>query len=274
VAVFKLLRFAIGWRVLCGVIWVGLVACTASTSPPTPTPQLSPTPVIQEVILTTGEWSPYTSESLPEQGAFTELVSVVLAEMGVTPKYLFYPWKRAEEEVRSGTAFAAFPYVATDERRAEFDFSEALLVSTGKFFYSRKFHPDPITYEKLEELQAYRIGGVLGYWYEPVFKAAGLRTDYVKSDEQNLEKLQTGRIDLAPTDELLGWTILKQKYPTEITQFATVEKPLNESALRLMVSRTYPEAQAMLEKFNAALQTLKTNGRYAQLLAKYGLVAK
>ena len=44
-----------------------------------------------DVTLITGEWTPYTSEKLENYGFFTEIVSEVCKEMGVVPKYEFYP---------------------------------------------------------------------------------------------------------------------------------------------------------------------------------------
>lgn len=249
-----------------------LVCCAPPPSAATPTSLPVPTPTTdQTVILTTGEWAPYTSETLENYGAFTEIVSAVFKEMGVSVKYVFYPWKRAEEEVKAGNVFAAFPYIETAERSQEYDFSAPVFISTGKFFYLPKNHPSGIQYEKLEDLKAYRIGGVLGYWYEAQFQQAGLQTDYVSSDELNLQKLYQGRVDLAVCDELVGWTLIQKLYPQDAGQFATLAKPLNEDALRLLVSRKFPGAGELTLKFNAALQAIREKGIMQQILSKYGL---
>jgi ABC-type amino acid transport substrate-binding protein len=70
-------------------------------------------------------------------------------------------------------------------------------MTAGKFFYMPERQKGEITYDKFEDLQAYNLGGVLGYWYEAPFKEAGLKVDYASSDEQNIQKLYAGRIDLA-----------------------------------------------------------------------------
>jgi polar amino acid transport system substrate-binding protein len=204
-------------------------------------------------------------------GAFTEIVSAVVKEMRRTPRYLYYPWKSAESEVQAGHALAAFPYMITDERQQQFDFSDAVLISTGKFFYLPQRHAGAIKYEKLEDLRAYTIGGGLGYWYEPAFKAAGLTTDFAATDEQTFEKLFTGRVDLVPIDELVGWALIKKLYPQHVDQFAVLEKPLNESSLHLMISRQYPGASELTRQFNAALKTIHANGTYQQIMKKYKL---
>ncbi len=261
---------------LCALfIMIALIAgCATATATPTAPATQQPAPTAttdQTVVLATGDWAPYTSETMENYGAFTEIVSAVFKEMGVPVKYVFYPWKRAEDEVKAGNVFAAFPYIETEERLKEYDFSEPVFISTGKFFYMPQKQKSEITYDKLEDLQSYQVGGVLGYWYEAPFKAAGLQTDYVHSDELNLQKLYAGRVDLAASEELVGWALIKKLYPQEVDQFATVEKPLNEDALRLIVSRKYPAAAGLLQKFNAALKIINTNGTMQQILIKYGL---
>jgi polar amino acid transport system substrate-binding protein len=255
-----------------------LAACAPQPAPATPeavdpAPTASPVEpaAADEVILVTGEWAPYTSETMEGYGAFTEIVSVVFEEMGVTPRYVFYPWERAENEVREGRAFAAFPYMLTEERQQEFDFSGPALMTSSVFFYMTEKYPDGLVYEELEDLQGYKVGGVLGNWYEAPFKDAGLTVDWVSAEEQNFEKLYQGRIDILSAETLVGWTTVRTMYPDAVDEFATAEKPLNESPLHLMVSRNYPGAEDLLGQFDAALQAVKDSGAYQDVLAKYGL---
>jgi polar amino acid transport system substrate-binding protein len=205
------------------------------------------------------------------QGAFTEIVSAVFKEMGQPVKYQFYPWKRAESEAKAGNIFAAFPYIITAERQKDYLFSDPVLISTGKFFYMPERHPDGIAYTKLDDLLPYQIGGVLGYWYESPFKEARLKVDYATSDEQNIQKLYLGRVDLAATDELVGWQLIKHLYPNEVDKFATVQKPLNEDSLRLLISRTYPNSAELTQHFNAALKVIRDQGVIQKILEKYGV---
>lgn len=264
---------------LISFVMLLVIGCNSSVSDiqPTVTPTLSP-PTLPppdstsaEVILVTGEWFPYTSETAENMGAFTELVSAAFEEMGQQHRYIFYPWKRAESETKDGRAFATFPYIVTTEREADFDFSDPVMISTGKFFYMPERHESTIAYDELEDLQAYRVGGTLGYWYETPFQQAGLRADYASSDEQNIQKLYLDRIDLAASEELVGWAIIRELYPQETHRFATVAKPLNEDPLRLMVSRQYPGAAELLQRFNMALEAIYAKGIAQEILEKYGL---
>jgi polar amino acid transport system substrate-binding protein len=129
--------------------------------------------------------------------------------------------------------------------------------SPNVFFYNKKVHPNGIKYANLNELTGYHISGVTGYWYEDLFAKAKLQVEYVTSDEQGMTKLYFNRVDLAATDELVGWALIKKLYPREIAQFAVVEKPFSTTQLHLLVSRKYPHAAEITQKFNATFEKLR-----------------
>jgi hypothetical protein len=45
----------------------------------------------EKVIIATAEWQPYISEKSPEHGKFTEIVTTVFKEMGMTTELIFAP---------------------------------------------------------------------------------------------------------------------------------------------------------------------------------------
>ncbi len=165
---------------------------------------------LREITLVTGEWSPYTSESIEGRGVFTEIVSAAFKEMGLKPVYIFLPWKRAEKMVQMGEVFAAFPYIMTDTREEMFDFSERVAFSTGRFFYCTKHFSQEIPYKTLSDLKPYKVGGVRGYWYETLFNKALLDTSYVNTEKQIIAMLYMNRVDLAPLDEWVGWHLIRK----------------------------------------------------------------
>jgi polar amino acid transport system substrate-binding protein len=263
--------------ILLASIVIGLVGCTAA---PTPTATVEPVPTLPEpvsggIILTTGDWPPYVFEDADDPGPIAAIVNAAFKEVGVTTTVVFYPWKRAEDEVRQGNAFAAFPYAVSPERQKEFDFSDPLYTVKGKFFYNKKYNPNGLTFEKLEDLRGYKVGGLLGSWYQEAFEEAGLQVEYVSSSEQNVEKLVRGRIDLMIEEENSVWHLIRELYPDEVSQFATLEKPLEQPGvvndLSLMVSRSYPESAKILEQFNTGLAAIRANGTYRKILERYEL---
>jgi polar amino acid transport system substrate-binding protein len=227
---------------------------------------------IKEVTLATGEWPPYTSEYIGSYGAFSKIVSAVFTEMGIKPIYKFYPWKRAEIEVREGHAFATFPYTMTPGRRKDYHFSDSMAFNTGRLFYNTSKYPNGISFKDIQDLNKYKIGGTLGYWYEDKFRQMGLNIEYVATDEQNIQKLHLKRVDLVPLDEMVGLLIIRKLYPDKIDSFAFVEKPLNQDSLHVMFSRTYPHAAELEERFRNAFIRIKEKGIYQKIINKYGFI--
>ncbi|MCG8614758.1 MAG: transporter substrate-binding domain-containing protein [Desulfobacterales bacterium] len=224
----------------------------------------------QTLTLTTGEWAPYTSSSMDGKGVFTEIVTAVFNEMGKRPDVKFYPWKRCESMVGNGKAFAAFPYVITEERKAKFAFSDTVMASREMFFYYGD-RLNGVEWQTLTDLKSYKIGGTIGYHYEETFKAAGLDMDYNPKETASIKKLQAGRVDLFPVDELVGRQLIKSIFPEEADKFKTLAKPNTATDLRLMVNKNDAGAIATLEAFNKALAAIKANGAYQAILKKYGL---
>ena len=225
----------------------------------------------ERVKILTGEWAPYTSENLEGYGFFAEIITAVFEEMGMQVDYEFHTWKRCESLLKSGEAFAAMPYVVTEERKKYYDFSNVVAVSTGRFFYLKAKIHEEVLWEKYTDLKPYRVGGVLGYWYERPFIEAKLTVEFVQAEEGIMKRLQAGRVDLVPMDELVGWAMLKNIAPNELADFDTLKKPINVSELHLMISKNYPNANEIREKFNVALKTIKRNGVYSRILKKYNI---
>lgn len=223
------------------------------------------------VKLVTGEWEPYSGKNMEGKGFVAEIVTAAFNEMGIEAQITFLPWKRCEYMLKKGTAFAAFPYLKTAEREKTFDFSDEVGNSNMRLFYLKTNIKQEVDWNTFADLKKYRIGGTLGYWYEKDFREAGLNVDYAATDEVSLKKLYEGRMDILAMDELLGWHYIKKLYPNDLRKFETVKKPLKVDKLRLLISRKYPDAAELKDKFNIGLSTIKTNGVLAGILKKYNI---
>lgn len=224
------------------------------------------------LVIATGELPPYVSENRNES-FLTEILNEVAREMGVKFVFKFMPWKRCEAAVEKLEAWGAIPYVRTPEREKKYYFSEKLFDRQGKFFfYSPGGIHKQIPYAGLSDLKGYIIGGVRGYYYEQPLLEAGLHVEFVTADEQNFWKLKAGRVDLIIADEVVGFYIIRQRFPREAENFFTLSKPLDVIGDYLMTSKQYPDTQNLLTRFNRALKKVKENGVYQKILDKHGVV--
>ena len=226
----------------------------------------------EKIPVVTGEWPPVTSEKLEDLGFYTALVSVIFKEMQVVPDYKFYPWKRCELLVQKGDVFAAFPYANKPERAKLYLFSEGLLYDYPvKLFYYNKQKSD-FVYEQLEDLRAYKVAGIAGYGYLEDFKKANIPYLYADTEETALRMLVAGRVDLVAVNTIVASEFIGRLFPNEKALFGVLDRPAEPLLeLGLIVSKTYPNAETLLEQFNAAFHRIVENGAYAQFLKKYGI---
>jgi polar amino acid transport system substrate-binding protein len=217
------------------------------------------------VLLVTGEWEPFTTEKTPDQGFFTQIVEAVFKEMGVKTTIKFYPWARCELLVQNGDAFAAFPYTPSGDRAKKYLFSKDIYKVASKLFFYNKTKA-AFTYRQLSDLKSYKIGGVSGYFYLEWFKKADIAYDLSDTEDAALQKLIDGKVELVPLTEANAWNLINQKYPKLASKFGTIDQPLDENKISLLVSKSYPHAQQLLDQFNVAFDRIISRGIYSEIL--------
>lgn len=218
------------------------------------------------IHLVTGEWAPYVSIKMENYGIFTSLVTAAFKEMGMETEYTFDDWVKGYDKLLDGTKVATFPYTKTPQRDKEVYFSDPVIISSYVFFYNKMVHPEEITYQTLSDLKQYHIAGVPGYFYEEKFNKEGIKYYKFHSEALAFRELYKRQIDLFPTDELVGITLLKSLYPNNYQKiFSKVSKPLLESAFHVVFSKQHPDGLEMRDIFNEGLVRIKANGLYQQI---------
>lgn len=222
----------------------------------------------QEIVVMTGEWKPYVSRDLEENGFLSVVVSEAFTAAGMTPEIHFAPWPRCEAAIEYGKYPVAFPYSSNEERATFAYFSDSLAKSRSVLFYNPRKQQN-FDFTGLENLKPFLIGGIRGYFYIPRLKKAGLSIDFSENEIDAMKKLLYGRVDLVALNELVGWKIIDSLYPDEKDRFASSKTALSENDLKLMVSKKHTGALEYLERFNNGLRIIKSNGTYRKILVKY-----
>jgi polar amino acid transport system substrate-binding protein len=217
----------------------------------------------------TGEWAPYVSESLQGGGMAAEIVTHAFLAAGLEPETSFAPWTRCESEIKQGRVFAGFPFTPTEERREYALFSEPLFRSRTVFFYMPE-RLESFRYLGLDGLRHLKVGGTRGYFYVPLFRRAELQVDYANEAELSFRKLFLGRVDVVAEARLVGWEILRRTYPNQISRFKASERALSVDPMALMVSKRWPGARKLLERFNQGMRRIRDNGVLEAISNKYG----
>ena len=209
------------------------------------------------VTVTTLDWPPYTSPSLPEGGATASVVQQAFENAGLVSSIRTLPWKRAISAAKNDDgAVAYFPgyhcrhvdgFVASDP------------IGYGPLGFVEHVE-QPISWSSLDDIgeQKISIGTVLGYANTDEFdEKAGtgwIKVVPAKDDTTNLRKLLRQRIDAAVIDKL----VLSYLLATEPTLDGAAgslqfdEKPLEEKTLYLCFLDN-DAGRKMRDRFNEGL---------------------
>jgi len=228
----------------------------------------------EEVVFAIGEWPPYVGEREPEQGGATALVTAACTAAGLQPTFRFFPWARAEQAVRDGTAFATFPFQHVPDDPA-FRFSEPLFSGTWRVFHRRDNPAIPagFPFAKTADLAGLRIADILGYpRISDDLRRAGLTVDPTPDNTSAFRKLLARRIDVVIEDQTVGQAVLGRIAPAERDAIAVLATPFGDPAVctyLIKAAKGDPRAPALLERINAGLAAIRADGSYARIVQRH-----
>ncbi len=234
--------------------WLALFCCWAITA------------VVraETVRIAVGEWPPYISESLPNQGFLCEVVREAFAEQGVDVSFHFYPWSEAYSLTLEGRYMITMPWFRSREREQHFYLSASL----GKFT-TRLLALNGSPLVSLGELKNEPVGVTRGYFYGEGFAArqSELSLEWSDSDEESMEKLLTGRIRYLVMDEQVAQVLFQQvlfRHP-QAAALSGAPDPIWSQPGYLLMRKADPDARRLMLLFNAGLHKLERSGRLARL---------
>ncbi len=221
------------------------------------------------IRLTAGKWQPFTSKSAPHYGVASHIVTEAFALVGVEVEYGFFPWKRAMKLAREGKWDGSAIWYDTEERRADFFYSDPITPATNSFFHLTSYQFD---WEKFEDLADIRVGGTSEYSYGTEFDAAEragiFRTRRANNDEIGLTTLLKGRIDVFPGEVMVTNEQIRDTFSKEdTTLFTHHPKTISRLPLYLLLSKKMPGNEAFRILFNEGLRQLKESGKYDEIIA-------
>ncbi|MBI9092360.1 MAG: transporter substrate-binding domain-containing protein [Desulfobacterium sp.] len=230
---------------------------------------LSPA-VAKNFELVTGEWAPYISEEMQDGGPTAIIVSEVLKAAGHTVSFKYMPWRRTEVMTQKGKAVGTFPWTSTTEFEKTCFLSTPIAHQKMVFFYMKDKLGD-WDYTGYEQLKKLKVGGSDGYTYIELFKNAGVTIEKAPDNLSSLKKLVHGRLDVVPESQLVGWQTIRTQMADAESKLASSKTPLFVKPLHLMVSKSHPDGQALIDAYEKGFEIIKGNGVYAKILAEHGL---
>lgn len=208
------------------------------------------------VHLTSLEWPPYSSNSLPQQGAATAIATAAFASMGYQLKVSFFPWSRAVAFSKENNEYIGyFPEYYSAENAKSFIYSKTF--ASGPLGFAERKNKS-FYWNTLEELAPYQIGVVQDYIntekLDEMARKKQLKISTTLNDTTNLRKLMSGRVDLAVIDKNVmqylfktEWSLVNQRDQVQFNQ-----KILAEKNFYLCFNKS-EEGKRMAEIFNQGL---------------------
>ncbi|WP_163833753.1 substrate-binding periplasmic protein [Spartinivicinus ruber] len=224
------------------------------------------------IVIATGEWKPYVTNTVEGKGYVTEIITAALNKIGIKPIYKFMPWRRCEALLKYSKVKAIFPYGHTKKRIKYYTYSAPIAESKNVFFYLKnKQKQPPHQWQSLADLKNYTFVIPNGYADEKALRNAGLSVHLTSNEKEAFSELLKGNYDFLPLAELVAWELVRSEYPNQVDRFATLKKPLSSRPLHLLINKYDKSGKDMLSQFNAALDEFKKTPEYTEILQKYNI---
>jgi polar amino acid transport system substrate-binding protein len=221
-----------------------------------------------------GDFPPYFDQTMSGQGAIAVVFKAAMAAEGVDVEYDFLPWARALEYAKDGTSKGSPGWTKTPEREPDFLFSEPFVNCVdGVFFLKSK----PVVFSSVADFQGLRIGVINQLTYGKEFAEAQSRnefkTEVAPASANLLKMLLLGRVDAVILNRSVAAQEMHAIPAADVERIGSADTPFLIKPWRLAVGKRNPEAQKIINTFNAGFVKIKRNGTYQRLMSDpaYGL---
>lgn len=246
---------------IIALIFIGCMTCSARAEPP----------VIRfySEIAAPFYW---LDEHGEPQGASLDLANAITDLTGITATVEHMPWARAYYEATHHPNVVLTSVLKTPERESEFQWLGLVHVARASFI--RLNSQRDIQVASLDQARRYRVGTIRGYGSANYLLEQGFvenKNLYLATNTEQLwSLLYSKRIELVLSN------LVTDRYelasigldPDKITELYNVEA-LN---LQLQMATGRDTPQSTVDAIRAALYTLKSNGEYARIMHKWGLL--
>jgi polar amino acid transport system substrate-binding protein len=253
-------------RVVALLLCVLVSSCASNVpSHPTASPAaVAPAPAsLLKLRLVSSRFPPFTDTPEGTHLAL-DLVASALARVGYEASTQIVPAASLDSELREGR-FDGSAALWLSEERQEF------LLYSNPYLENRLLLVGPkgsaVSAQSLLELKGKKVGVVEGYAYGDEIEAS---KDPVLvrgvSTEENLRSLLRGELDYVLAEALTVHHLLEHSPKQARERLEVSPHALVRRSLHLAVRKDYPDAQAIIERFNQELKGMLHEGAYHDAL--------
>lgn len=221
------------------------------------------------------EFAPFIyGENQKVAGPGNDVIAAVCERAGVACSFDIYPWRRAQELIKSGDADGMMVIGRNPEREEWLRFSPPLFRTEYGFFVKSD---NPMEFTDIEQIAGYKIGV-----FEPSNTAtqlAGIRDEMIArgiapleidghpDDSSGLRKLATGRVDAVYSNRDRGHGIIAEEGLDGQVRYAGHHQAILYYS---GIDKAYPDQQTV-DRFFGAWRDLYLAGEAQTIIESYGL---
>jgi len=234
----------------------------------------APSLVADEIVLVADEWCPYNCAPEDDHPGFmVEIAEYAFAKEGHTVTYRTLPWARAIVSVREGMYHGIIG--AGREETPDFIFPDIEQGKATHIFYTKK--GGSWKYEGLASLKKINLGVITHYSYGNLYE------DYIRPNRgservqvvggqnalgQNIKKLLHDRIDALIEDRnVFQYHLHKTNTPDIFSEAGVAYTEM----VYIAFSPKSETSEMYAKILSNAMQELRTTGKLADILKKYGV---
>ena len=226
-----------------------------------------------------GEWPPYLYYER-ENGVATEKVvgydidylQRIFEENEIDFTFELIAWSRCLHEVERGEKYAMVSSVAySKERDEKYLMTDSYYTVQPHYFYARKNFPNGLDIKDLASFESYRVCGLRGYNYSNFGIPVETIDVGTKIFPQLIEKTTRKRCDvfLGRFEIFAGFAKTGTDYIRDHDLGNAPMPEVSGDKFYMMISRNYPNAEALRVLINTGIAKVKASGYDSELLKKY-----
>jgi len=243
-----------GVRIVSLVAWAAVIASPASA-------------LAETAKIAAGEYAPFVSQQLPEDGVTAAIVTAAFKTQGVTAQYVYLPWKRGLVETGNGAFVGTFPYLKTPEREVQFLYSEPIFTDSFRLLALK-------TDAKTRDWKGAAICVPLGYDTTQIESFVASNTISIERPTEIshcIKMLNAGRVKAVWASELVGMGAAKNELGSKADIEALDIGFKVDTKYYFIVAKSLPNASKWAGQFNAGLKEIQKNGSYKKILERFSV---
>lgn len=217
----------------------------------------------QELILASDVWPPFTN--IEDQKRISiDIVSASLDRISIDNSTKIEPFKNVLSGIENSEYAGSAALWYSKEREEELIFSDPYLYNQ-LILVGRK--GSDVSASSFTELQDIKIGVVENYAYgEELINNETIEVIKGISDQKNLEKLLSKKVDYILVDDLLLQYLLKYQ-TNDVSEFLEIgTSPLIVKPLHFALSKKIDNAENIIALFNDEIEKMKADGSFYEIL--------